>query len=63
MKGKKGRVLTKSEAAKKARAGTDMGSPGKGFASIVEKAKASGATNPEAVAGAVFQKKRRAGTL
>ena len=62
---RKKHVMTASQAAKKARKGVDMGAPGKNFDLIAAKAgkkygsKAAG----ERVAGAIFQKKRRAGTL
>lgn len=57
--------MSKSQAAKKARSGADMGKPGKNFEKIAEKAgkkygsKAAG----ERVAGAVFQKMRKKGSL
>lgn len=53
--------MTKSEAAKKAQKGVDMGKPGKGFARIV--AKAGGGEKGRKIAGAVFQKMRKAGKL
>ena len=59
----KPRVMTKSEAAKAAVAGKDLGKPGPGFAMIVAKAKKAGARDPEAVAGAQFQRMRKAGKL
>ena len=46
----------KSEIVKKAKKGEDIGKKGKGFEKIVSKAKANGAKNPEAVAGAVMWK-------
>jgi hypothetical protein len=46
----------KSAIVKKAKAGKDFGKKGKGFEDIENKAKASGAENPEAVAGAQFWK-------
>lgn len=58
-------LMTKSEAAKKARKGKDMGKKGKNFDKIANKAgkeydsKESG----EKVAGAIFQKLRRQGKL
>lgn len=58
-------LMTKSEAAKKARKGKDMGKKGKNFDKISNKAgkeygsKESG----EKVAGAIFQKLRRQGKL
>lgn len=59
------KVMTKSMAAKKAVAGKDMGKPGKGFAMIASKAgkKYGSAMAGKKVAGAMFQKKRKAGTL
>lgn len=62
---RKRKVMTKSQAAKKARAGKDLGKKGKNFNKIASKAakeyksKAAG----KRVAGDIFQKKRRAGTL
>jgi hypothetical protein len=59
------KVMTKSEAAKKARAGADMGAKGKNFSRIAAEAGAR-YNSPEAgkkVAGAIFQAKRRKGTL
>ena len=55
------KIMSKSQAAKKARTGADMGVPGKNFAKIA--AKAGGGEKGQRIAGAVFQKKRRAGTL
>ena len=58
-------VLSKSDAAKKAAKGEDMGKPGKGFKKVAAKAaeeygsKAAG----EKVAGAVFQRMRKGGKL
>jgi len=46
----------KSAIVKKAKAGKDFGKKGKGFEDIEKKAKANGAENPEAVAGAQFWK-------
>lgn len=46
----------KSDVAKKAIAGKDIGKKGKGFEKIVKKAKESGADNPEAVAAAAMWK-------
>ncbi len=65
IKKKKKKVMTKSQAAKKARAGVDMGAPGPGFAKIAASAgaKYGSAAAGKRVAGAVFQAKRRAGTL
>lgn len=58
-------VMTKSQAAKKAAAGTDMGKPnvpGKtGFAAVA--AKSGGGDKGKKIAGAVFQKMRKAGKL
>ena len=63
MAGKK-HIMSKSAAAKAARAGKDMGKPGPGFANIVAKAKGKyGLARAKKIAGSVFQKKRRAGTL
>lgn len=55
------KVLSKSKAAKKARKGTDMGKPGKNFAKIA--AKTGGGEKGNRIAGAIFQKMRRAGKL
>lgn len=58
-------VMTKAQAAKKAKKGEDMGKKGKNFSKIANKAgkeygsKESG----EKVAGAIFQRMRRAGKL
>lgn len=46
----------KSEIVKQAKKGKDFGKKGKGFKSVVAAAKKSGATDPEAVAGAAFWK-------
>lgn len=58
-------VLSKSQAAKKAHKGEDMGKKGKNFSKIASKAgKEYG--SPEAgkrVAGAIFQRMRRSGKL
>ena len=57
--------MSASTAAKQARSGKDMGKPGKNFSKIADKAgkeygsKAAG----EKVAGAIFQKMRKAGKL
>lgn len=60
----KKRVMSPSEAAKKARSGEDLGSPGPGFANIVNKTKGKyGEQVAEKIAGSVMQKKRRKGTL
>ena len=62
---KQKRVLSKSQAAKQARSGKDMGKPGPGFNSIAAKAgqKYGSAAAGKRVAGAVFQRMRRAGKL
>jgi hypothetical protein len=62
---KKNRVMSKSEAAKKAAAGDDMGKPGKGFDAGVKRLIAKGYTSERArkIMGAQFQKMRRAGKL
>ena len=59
------KVMTASQAAKKARKGVDMGAPGKNFEKIATKAAARYGSKErgEKVAGAIFAKKRRAGTL
>ena len=61
----KKKVMSKSAAAKKARSGADMGKPGKNFNKIAAKAATEygSAAAGKRVAGAIFQKKRRAGTL
>ncbi len=46
----------KSEIAKRARKGEDIGKKGKGFEKIKAKATASGAKNPDAVAAAAMWK-------
>lgn len=58
-------VMSKSQAAKKARKGEDMGKKGKNFSKIAKKAgKEYGSKKAgERVAGAIFQKQRRAGKL
>lgn len=48
--------MTKSQAAK----GTDMGKPGKGFAKIANKISGD---KGKRIAGAIFQKMRKAGKL
>lgn len=60
-----GKVMSKGAAAKKASAGDDMGKPGKQFGKIAAKAgKEYGSKKQgEAVAGAIFQKQRKAGKL
>lgn len=59
------KVMSKSMAAKKARAGTDMGAKGKNFNKIAAKAgkKYGSVAAGKRVAGAVFQKMRRTGKL
>lgn len=59
------KVMSKSAAAKKARSGADMGKPGKNFDKVAAKAarEYGSAEAGKRVAGAIFQKKRRAGTL
>lgn len=59
------KVMTASQAAKKAQAGVDMGKPGPGFANIAKKAAARyGSTEVgQKVAGAVFKKMRKKGKL
>lgn len=61
----KRKVMTRSQAAKAARAGKDMGKPGPGFATIAAKAGAKYGSKAagERVAGSVFQKMRKAGKL
>lgn len=61
----KKKVLTKSQAVKKARKGVDMGKKGKNFAKIVKKAgaKYGSMMAGKKVAGAMFQKMRKAGKL
>ena len=61
----KKKVMSKSAAAKKARSGADMGKPGPGFAKIAAKAgkEYGSAAAGKRVAGAVFQKMRKAGKL
>lgn len=51
----------KSSVVKKAKAGEDLGKPGKEFKKIEDKAKKSGAKDPKAVAGAVFWKNVKRG--
>ena len=53
--------MSKSTAAKQARKGKDMGKPGKGFAAIVKKT--GGGEKGKKIAGAIFQKMRKAGKL
>ena len=59
------KVLTKSQAAKKAIKGTDMGKPGKNFAKIagIASKKYGTVQAGKRVAGAIFQKMRKAGKL
>lgn len=58
-------VMSKSTAAKKARKGDDMGKKGKNFSKIASKAGAEYGSKEagDRVAGAIFQKQRRAGKL
>ncbi len=60
-----GKILSKSQAIKKAKKGVDMGKKGKNFAKIAAKAgaKYGSAEAGKRVAGAIFQKIRRAGKL
>lgn len=57
--------MTGSEAAEKASKGLDMGKPGKNFSKIADKAtqEYGSAAAGKKVAGAIFQKKRKNGTL
>ena len=59
------RHLSPSAAAKAARAGRDLGKKGKNFSKIANKAAAEygSAAAGQRVAGAIFQKMRRAGKL
>lgn len=59
------RVMSKSQAAKKARAGVDMGKPGKGFQKGVDQMVAKGMSKQRAqkIMGSQFQKMRRKGML
>lgn len=59
------KIMTKSQAAKKAVKGKDMGKKGKNFNKIAAKAgkKYGSVAAGKRVAGAIFQSKRRAGTL
>jgi hypothetical protein len=63
--GKPRKIMTPSQAAKKARSGADMGAKGKNFDKIAASAGAKYGSKAagERVAGAIFQRKRRAGTL
>jgi hypothetical protein len=54
-------VMSKSKAAKEAHSGKDMGKPGKNFDKIA--AKSGGGEKGKRIAGAVFQKMRKAGKL
>lgn len=58
-------ILSKSQAAKKAEKGTDMGKKGKNFSKIASKAGSEYGSKEagERVAGSIFQKMRRAGKL
>ena len=60
-----GKIMSKSTAAKTARKGKDMGKPGKNFSKIAAKAgkKYGSSAAGKRVAGAIFQKMRRHGTL
>ena len=62
---KKTKVMTKSQAAKKARAGKDMGKPGKGFKKGVSNLMSKGMPMKRAkkIMGAQFQKMRKKGML
>lgn len=57
--------MSASQAAKQARAGKDMGKPGKNFQKIEDKAAAEYGSKAagKRVAGAIFQKERKAGKL
>ena len=57
--------MTKSAVAKAGHKGTDLGKPGKNFKKIAAKASAEygSAEAGKRVAGAILQKKRKAGTL
>lgn len=57
--------MSASQAAKKARAGTDMGSKGKGFDKGIAKLKKQGksAESAKNIMGAEFQAMRKAGKL
>lgn len=59
------KVLTKAQAAKKAKKGKDLGKKGKNFSKIVKKATSEYHSKEagEKVAGAVFQKLRKGGKL
>lgn len=59
------KVMSPSQAAKKARSGADMGKKGKNFSKIAAKAgqEYGSAAAGKRVAGAIFQKMRRKGAL
>ena len=59
------KVMSKSQAAKKAKSGADMGKKGKNFKKVAAKAakEYGSAAAGKRVAGAVFQKMRRKGKL
>lgn len=58
------KVMTAPQAAKQARKGVDQGASGKGFAKIVDKTKGKyGEAAARRIAGSIYQKKRKAGTL
>lgn len=58
------KIMSKSTAAKNARAGKDIGKPGKGFAKIIAKTEGKyGKKVAEKIAGAKFQQMRKAGKL
>lgn len=61
----KKKVMSASKAAKEARAGDDMGKPGKTSHKIIAKATKEYGSKAiaEKVQGAIFQKQRRAGKL
>jgi hypothetical protein len=63
MKGKKG-IMSASQAAKAAKKGTDMGSPGKGFSAGVDKLTPKyGKERAKKIMGAQFQNMRKKGQL
>lgn len=49
----------KSDVVKKAKAGKDIGKPGKGFKAVEKSAKKSGATDPKAVAAAMWKQAKK----
>ena len=59
------KVMTASQAAKKARRGVDLGAKGKNFKKIAAKAaqEYGSVTAGKRVAGAIFNAKRKKGTL